>query len=160
MALPKGINPWHLDLEFHNVGRGAMDIKILYMFTKWRYWPVLWPKPLIQDDTFHTLRRWPRGYRKHVFSWFFFLRSYIYGSKEDFLRCNTFLLYYHNDPTLWPEPPTKGKEHYRENFGFGFFENIYGSWLFLRFNIFSYMSMFARFFVFLCNLWNVLFHTN
>lgn len=57
----------------------------------------------------------------------FFLRSYIYGSKEDFLRCNTFLLYYHNDPTLWPEPPTKGKEHYRENFGFGFFENIYGS---------------------------------
>lgn len=139
LALPYGINPWHRNLEFHNLGRGAIDIivmhlfvlkyvwkqsktfyKIWYIFTKWLYWLVQGPEPLIQDDTFHTLRRLLHGYHKHAFSFIF--HHILMGVKKislDVIHCYYITIM---APAYGLNSLTKGswfyhlsKQHYRED---------------------------------------------
>lgn len=177
LALPYGNNPWHMDLEFHNLGRGAMDIigmhlvvlkyvwkqsktfyKILYIFTKWWYWPR--PRAQTSDTGIIHLTIYEDDFMD-IINMHLVLFFFIYcGSKEDFLRCNILLLYYHNDPGLWREPLTKGSwfynfstQHYREHIYAFSFSKIFILWekmiTFLDLIHFPYMAMFAWSFVFL-----------
>lgn len=121
MALPKGKNPWHIDLEFHNVCRGWTSRFYTCSLNGDigpSYGPNLWYRmihfTLYEDDLVDIVNMYLVG---------FFLRSYIYGSKRIFLDVIHFYYITIMIPPCglnpWPRGHdlyNLGKEHYRENF--------------------------------------------